>query len=634
MTRIDRIPSIPLIASDPYFSIWMPADDFTSADTVHWAGFEKPVRASLSVNGETARLIGTGNAPAAQLDALEVLPTRTVFAESFSGVTVETCFATPALPDDFDLLSMPVTLATFRLTSESEKDVAFTLSLSDKLCYHGTERPRLYKNVHALAGMNDAMLGKMQQTPLNHSGDLITIDWGYLHLMSAANVEATDDGLTLSWSGRLAGSVEIRALIAYDDIASINYFGVFANAWYRRNGATISDALARCARDFDSILAACEATDRRVIADASAISEDYRLIACAAWRQVFAAHKLIATPKGEMALLSKENNSNGCIGTVDVSYPSIPMLLKYCPELVNALCRPVLEFASMPVWIYDFAPHDVGRYPYATGQVYAARSRAQTKPGEIFPPYYLYPADADDYQDRLQMPVEESANMLIMLEAAREYDADAALANQYRNLLDKWVRYLVEYGEDPGEQLCTDDFAGHLAHNVNLAAKAIVGVACYARLVNDPAWTERAREMMRRLLSKIGASGDTPLTLDGSGWSMKYNLLWDRVLKLGLVPDEFYANETRSYLKRINKYGLPLDSRETYTKSDWICWCAAMADDADMRDALIAPIARMLRESHSRVPFTDWYDTRSGSCVQFRARSVQGGLFAPMLTAK
>ncbi len=634
MAHIDRIPSIPLITSDPYFSVWMPADDFTTVDTQHWAGFNKPIRVKLSANDETARLIGAGEGAAAKLESLEVLPTRTLFSESFSGVTVETCFATPAIPEDFDLLSMPVTLVTFRLSAETATDVALTLTLSDKFCYHGEEKPRLFKSVYPLAGMNDAMLGKMRQTPLDHSGDLNTIDWGYLHLMSAANVEATDDGLTLSWSGSVSDPVEIRALIAYDDIASINYFGVFANAWYRRNGATITDALTRCANEFTSILAACERTDARIAADASAISEDYRLIACAAWRQVFAAHKLIATPKGEMALLSKENNSNGCIGTVDVSYPSIPMFLKYCPELVNALSRPVLEFASMPVWTYDFAPHDVGRYPYATGQTYAARSRANTLPDEIFPPYYLYPAGAGDYQDRLQMPVEESANMLIMLETAREYGADKALADQYRNLIDKWVRYLVEYGEDPGEQLCTDDFAGHLAHNVNLAAKAIVGVACYARLVNAPAWTEKAREMAKRLLAKIGTNGDTPLTLDGSGWSMKYNLLWDRVLNLGLFPEEFYANETRSYVKRVNKYGLPLDSRETYTKSDWICWCAAMADDREVRDALIAPIARMLRESRSRVPFTDWYDTRCGSCVQFRARSVQGGLFAPMLALK
>ena len=79
---------------------------------------------------------------------------------------------------------------------------------------------------------------------------------------------------------------------------------------------------------------------------------------------------------------------NGCIGTVDVSYPSIPIFLKYCPELVNALCRPVLEFASMPVWTEDFAPHDVGRYPLATGQVYAARRHVGQ--GECYPPYYLY----------------------------------------------------------------------------------------------------------------------------------------------------------------------------------------------------------------------------------------------------
>ena len=64
-----------------------------------------------------------------------------------------------------------------------------------------------------------------------------------------------------------------------------------------------------------------------------------------------------------------------------------------------------------------------------------------------------------------QMPVEECGNMLIMLEAARAFGADKALADQYRSLLDNWVKYLVQYGEDPAEQLCTDDFAGHLAHN-------------------------------------------------------------------------------------------------------------------------------------------------------------------------
>ena len=217
------------------------------------------------------------------------------------------------------------------------------------------------------------------------------------------------------------------------------------------------------------------------------------------------------------------------------------------------------------------------------------------------------------------------------VEAARAFGADKALADQYRPLLDNWVKYLVQYGEDPAEQLCTDDFAGHLAHNVNLAAKAIVGVACYARLTGDESCTAQAKTMAAHLLEKIGDKGNTPLTLDGQGWSMKYNLLWDKVLHLGLLPDSFYAAETASYLPRINTYGLPLDSRADYTKSDWICWTARMADDPAVRAALIAPVAKELHETTSRVPFSDWYDTKTARFVAFIGRSVQGGLFALML---
>ena len=103
------------------------------------------------------------------------------------------------------------------------------------------------------------------------------------------------------------------------------------------------------------------------------------------------------------------------------------------------------------------------------------------------------------------------------------------------------------------------------------------------------------------------------------------------MLDLGLLPREFYDAELASYLPRINRYGLPLDSRADYTKSDWICWVAAMADDPATRTALLAPVARMLRESDSRVPFSDWYDTKTGRYMAFIARSVQGGVLALLL---
>lgn len=630
MPTIDRLPAIPLIASDPYMSVWMPADSMTQTEACHWSGPQKPIHGVMTVDGTAYRFLGMTGDAEAKLTSLTVTPTTTCLVSEAGGVQLETSFAAPAFPGDTDLMSMPITLVRFRLSAldGAAHQVKLRLHLSDRFCYDGEIRPAMFSDAFTLNGHAAAWCGQAGQKPLSHSGDHVTIDWGYLYLTAEADVKPVGDGLEMTWEGAAEG--EVRAVIAYDDIASINYFGDLCKAWYRRNGATIVDAIVRTMAGFDAIMADCAALDAQVLADAEkAGGAAYAKVVCAAWRQTLAAHKLIATPKGDMALLSKENDSNGCIGTVDVSYPSIPMFLRYNPELVNALCRPVLEFASMPVWQEDFAPHDVGRYPNATGQVYAARRGV--KNGETHPLYYLYPAGTDVYDPRYQMPVEEAGNMLVMLEAAIEYGADRSLADQYRGLLDQWVQYLLRYGEDPGEQLCTDDFAGHLAHNSNLAAKAMVGVACYGRLTGDASYEEQAKAMAARFAEKTGMNGNTPLTLDGKGWSMKYNLLWDKVLKLGLLPESFYAAETSSYLPRINRYGLPLDSRADYTKSDWICWTAALADDMQVREALLAPIALMLQETTSRVPFSDWYDTKTGRYQAFIARSVQGGILAPML---
>ena len=367
--------------------------------------------------------------------------------------------------------------------------------------------------------------------------------------------------------------------------------------------------------------------------------EDYRRIAAAAYRHCIGAHKLIADEKGDMIFLSKENDSNGCIGTVDVSYPSIPLFLLYNPEFVRGMCRPILRFASLPVWTFDFAPHDVGRYPQAIGQVYGANDCAHLPDvyGRVHPPLYLYPASADVYEFRNQMPVEECGNMLFMLAAASKADGDYSLEKEYMPILDKWVRYLIEYGEDPGEQLCTDDFAGHLAHNVNLSAKALCGVAAYALIqkglgneLEYATYMDKARDMARSWLRRADMGGYTALTFDKKGWSMKYNMVWDKLFGLGLLDEAFYKAETQSYLRRMNRYGLPLDSRSDYTKSDWILWTASMADNETFRK-IVAPVARFLQESPSRVAFSDWYYTSSGEYVHFIGRSVQGGLYMPLL---
>ena len=638
--RMDRLPALPLIANDPYFSIWMPGDTLASAETVHWAGAPKPLGGHLRIDGKEYVFLGKSSRPEMKTTALRVTPTRTVSVMEADGVELTVTFWSPALPEDLDALSVPITFIDYALVSLDGKEHAVSLrfSASAALCYDGQVPPELAGDSFSLDLLRMAYIGQAQQRVLGHSGDHITMDWGYLYMASEGGVAQDPGGLRFS-ADAAVGTEPVSGflMLGYDDVASIQYFGACCRAWGLRGGKTLPQALAEFARRHDALLRACRELDDRVLSEAREIGgEDYALIAAAAWRHTFAAHKLIATPEGEMAFLSKENDSNGCIGTVDVSYPSVPLFLKFCPELVNALCRPVLKFASLPVWQEDYAPHDVGRYPYATGQVYAAKKHM--KNGQVYPPFYLYPAGAEVYDFRNQMPVEECGNMLIMLEAAASFGAGEELIRDYAPVLEKWMKYLDTYGEDPGEQLCTDDFAGHLARNVNLSAKAIVGIACWARMLlrldrgeEAERWDTRAREMAAHWLENAKNGEATALTFDGEGWSMKYNLAWDPVLKLGLLSRTFYAEETRSYLPRMNEFGLPLDSRADYTKSDWLVWSASMAEDPEVFRQLIAPLAHYLRTTSTRIPFSDWYDTKTGRYVAFIGRSVQGGVYMPFL---
>ena len=643
MQEFDRLPAIPLIANDPYFSVWLPDDLPTYAHTVHWTGADKRIRGVVAVDGKRYRFLGQGGGLPAETTGVAVTPTKTEFTYQVDGVCLKVVFCSPALPDDLDVLSTPITIVDYEATAidGQEHDIALSLQVSDQICYDGAAAPEMFSDSYQIGNMRTVYVGKKQQSPLNHSADHITIDWGYFYMASSCPVFYKGGQVETIWEQHVGAQPSTAfVLLGYDAIADINYFGSLCKAWYARRGKPFSTALFEFFTDHEKLIARCDELDNRLIARALEIGgEDYRLLTAAAWRQTLAAHKLIAAPDGEMVLLSKENDSNGCIGTVDVSYPSTPLFLEFCPELVNALCRPVLEFASMPVWPYDFAPHDVGRYPYATGQVYSLKRKLA--PGETVPPYYQYPAGTDVYALEDQMPVEECGNMLVMMEAAMHFGAPEDLLRKYYPLLEKWAGYLLAHGEDPGEQLCTDDFAGHLAHNVNLSAKAIVGIACFGRMQirlgnesRGEGYLSRARELAKQWLERADSPEGSYLTFDRQGWSMKYNLVWDRVLNLELLPESFYQKETESYLCRQNVYGLPLDSRADYSKSDWICWCAAMAPEEAVRKALLKPVADYLRQSPSRVPFSDWYDTKTGRFVEFIARSVQGGVLMPMLAQR
>jgi hypothetical protein len=371
-------------------------------------------------------------------------------------------------------------------------------------------------------------------------------------------------------------------------------------------------------RDRESVSRRCDAFDRKLVADLRKQGgADYADICVLAYRQCLAANKLVADAQGRPLHFPKENFSNGCISTVDVIYPSSPFFLLLNPTLLKAELTPVLDYAMSPRWTFPFAPHDLGTYPLANGQVYGGGER----------------------NERDQMPVEESGNMLLMLAALAKVDGNADYAKPNWPVLTRWAEYLKAKGLDPENQLCTDDFAGHLAHNTNLSLKAILALGGYAQLCRMTGRTAEAEEYLRtarEMASKwveMAKDGDHyRLTFDRAGtWSQKYNLVWDRLLGLNLFPADVAKTEIEFYKKTLNRYGLPLDNRKAYTKLDWTIWTATMADNSSDFQTLVAPVRKWVNETPTRVPLCDWYWTTDGKQAGFQARSVVGGVFIKML---
>ena len=232
-----------------------------------------------------------------------------------------------------------------------------------------------------------------------------------------------------------------------------------------------------------------------------------------------------------------------------------------------------------------------------------------------------------------------TGNMLILVAALTQADGHAGYAEKYWPLLTRWAEYLRDKGLDPENQLCTDDFAGHLAHNVNLSLKAIMGLGGYATLCEKTGHAEdatsyrRIAQAMADEWTTMAQDGDhTRLAFDKPGtWSQKYNLVWDTLLGLNLFSPDIARREVAFYKTKQNVYGLPLDSRSEYTKLDWTVWSATLAEDPADFLALTEPLFAWADETPARVPLTDWFWTTDGKKAGFQARSVVGGLYLPLL---
>lgn len=583
----------------------------------------------------------------AEQQSVNVLATSTYYTFNCGPVELSVVFTAPMLIDDLDLLSTPVNYISYQVRPLDKRshDVQFYLSASPLIGTDKANQPTV-STVEQHQGVSYLKTGTVDQPILAKKGDGICIDWGYLYLpgingtvslggdnevkgsfLSSGKLPATQQRVVARRAGEMPtlayvhdfGAVQGPAasymLIGYDEIQDIEYmYRRYKAYWAHEGKVSIFDAFARLNASYASVMQRCRALDRRIYDDGMASGNaHYAEILSASYRQVMAAHKLFTDNEGHLLYFSKENNSNGCVNTVDLTYPSAPLYLVYNPQLEKAMMTSIFEYSRSGRWTKPFAAHDLGTYPIANGQVYGG-----------------------------DMPIEEAGNMVTLTAMLSKLDGNTQYADQYWDLLTLWTDYLVANGQDPANQLCTDDFAGHWAHNCNLSAKAIMGVAGYAemaRMRGDEAtaskYMDKAREMAQEWERQAREADHYRLAFDRADtWSQKYNMVWDKLWGTNLFPNDAIGREVSYYLKKQNKYGLPLDIRRDYTKTDWIMWTAAMSKDKKTFLRFVEPVYTYINETPSRVPISDWSDTKTAEMVGFKARSVIGGYWMQVLAHK
>lgn len=574
---------------------------------------------------------------------VKVTATQTIYNFKCGKVDLKVTFTSPLVMTDLALFASPVSYISYQTKANDSKahNVEIYQGVSSTVAVN-TPAQEVNASAYSKNGLKVLRAGTVEQPVLQKSGDNLRIDWGYVYVASstpgAKQYISTEgeavtafingsNGLSSATGKQLmlstvvpfgkvsAAAVSKFVAVGYDDLYSIQYFKTNLRPWWRNApGANMDSELSKSVKNYAATLAACARANSKIYTDAyKAGGEKYAKLCIMAYRQSIAAHQLVKSPQGDLLFLSKENFSNGSINTVDVTYPSAPMYLLYNPELMKGMLTGIFYFSESGRWNKPYSSHDLGTYPLANGQTY----------GE-------------------DMPVEESGNMIILTAAIAKVEGNALYAKKHWKTLTIWTDYLAQAGFDPGNQLCTDDFAGHLAHNANLSVKAIVAIDAYGELagmLGDAATAKKykamAKEMAVKWEEKDNAGDHYALVFDNKNtWSQKYNMVWDKVLGLNLFPQKIYDNEFKYYLAHQNEFGLPLDSRKTYSKSDWILWTATMTDNKADFNALVAPVYKFATETPSRVPLSDWHETTNGKMVGFQARSVIGGYYMKTLRDK
>lgn len=652
-----RPPAVPLIVYDPYLSIWSEGIHLANYPTVHWTGVKQNLISLIRIDGKTYRLMGNQpkSIPTLAQKNLKVFPLCTVYSFEGRGISVTLTFLTPRLPSNLKVFSWPISYLTWEIRSIDGKSHNVQIYYSTSSRIVADKKEKVISQFFLDDGLQILKVGSKEQPVLQKVGDRVALDWGYVytavqkdHAITTINesdkclqqfiasgdlpksntfsdnLENVDvvEAISLNFGNVESNAISRHVIVGINEENSVNYFGTFLHPYWMHWYSSMRSLLINVNREYKSIYEKSVNFDQEVMSDCEKVGgKKYAQICALAYRQSIGAIGIAEDQNGQPLLFTKENTSNGDISTVDVIYPTSPLFLLFNPELLKGMLIPILDYSKSILWRMDFAPHDLGMYPDAIGHF--------RKLGDVGE----------------QMPVEETGNMLIMMDAIAQAEGNVDFSSKYWPLLTKWSKYLLKNGFDPGNQLCTDDFAGPMPHNANLSAKSIEAIGAYAQLCEMRGDKENAKKYMNiaqqwaRRWSKIDLSKDGThylLGFDSSqdSWSQKYNIVWDEILNLNLFPKDVIRRETNYYLTKLQAFGLPLDSRKLYTKTDWTIWIASLRPNTVYFHELVNLVYKFLNDTPSRVPMADFYWTQNGYETGMFARSVVGGVFMTVLTNK
>lgn len=632
-----RPPALPIINIDPYFSIWSEKSIFEN--TVHWTGKPHSMCGRVFIDNTEYHFLGLKTPDKKDVQNLEL---ATIDIDAFSTIIIyknesiklKVIFTSPMLTDDLYYASRPVAYChtSYESLDGNEHCVDVEFLLSEELVLNNRKGKATLTDIVDIQNISAIKMGNAIQNPLMESGDETCINWGYLYLAVKENglVEHTSLSNMHAIKAKANLNHDALFLFAYDDIESIQYFGENLKAYWKKDGKRIETAIFEAANEYEELFERCNKFSD-TLKDKATIkgNQKYAELLLLSIRQIMAGHKLVVDKNGDLLYISKECSSNGCSATLDITYPSAPLFLIYNTTLLKAMLKPILDYSQKEEWNCDFAPHDLGVYPLLNGQFYGVRRR---------------PNEETRINLAKQMPVEECGNALILFSAICEKENNYEFAKQHIDKIDCWNKYLINFGLDPENQLCTDDFAGHLAHNVNLSIKAIMGIVAYSRILENLGDTKKSQVMIETARKYADSLVERAKNEDGSfrlaydkpdTFSLKYNSVWDKIWNTNIFPKSFYEGEIQRYKKELLPYGVPLDSREKYTKSDWLLWAATLCDNDEDFSLFVESLWNAYNTMRTYVPMSDLYycDTSHVTEFNFRHRTVQGGLFIKLLTS-